>query len=102
MSERWARHNWLWFPGTVPLACSFVALILGGCSRNGSGTSENVPPPAAPISTGDTAQRSKLFCGNCHEDPSADVFPALRVEDEHRTHVHVFRSIGQAAATATH
>jgi len=50
------------------------ALLLNGCQRNG-GTPDNVPPPAVPVASGDTPQRVKLFCGNCHEYPPADVFP---------------------------
>ncbi len=57
------------------LACASSALALEGCHRNGSDTTEIVPPPAAPVASGDTPQRVKLFCGNCHEYPPADVFP---------------------------
>jgi hypothetical protein len=73
--SRGTRPSWFWIAGSLFLAASGSVAILAGCSRNGAGTAENGPPPAFPASSGDSPQRIKVFCGNCHEYPPADVFP---------------------------
>ncbi|HZU37654.1 MAG TPA: VCBS repeat-containing protein, partial [Gemmataceae bacterium] len=67
--------------GTIVAASTLIALMPGGCSRNGSGTPDT-PPPANPVASKDLPQRVQQFCGACHANPPADTFPRSAWEDQ--------------------
>jgi hypothetical protein len=69
------RAIWSWFGMIGCLVAAVAFLALGGCSGNGGGGSDPMPPPANPVTTPHLPQRIQMFCGSCHENPPADTFP---------------------------
>ncbi len=79
---RRTRWNRLTAAGVVLVAGTLSALVLSGCGRNGSDSTDLAPPPVSPVTTRDLPQRVHVFCGSCHEYPAPDTFPRSAWKDD--------------------
>lgn len=64
-----------WLALTLVIVAAPTVALLVGCKRDRENSEVAAPPPGHLAPTPQLPERIQLFCGSCHENPSADIFP---------------------------